>query len=218
MLNRSSERADLALAGVRAVAKAHDKAEYNISLVPCDLQDFQSVRTAAAALRNQYNIGIDVLCNNAAYHNEPSIDGSAGADEGHGSHLGHFLLTLRLLSSTVGCCLVIITSAVIYLAMNMLSFVALARIDAATFSIVAQMKIFTTAIFAVLVAVSHGGRRPVLQAVEQRDERLELRALGVTLHLHESLGPHRERAAEHADVRGAYRLVDRLLPVLRHLG
>ena len=93
MLNRSSERADLALAGVRAVAKAHDKAEYNISLVPCDLQDFQSVRTAAAALRNQCNIGIDVLCNNAAHHNEPSIDGSAGADEGHGSHLGHFLLT-----------------------------------------------------------------------------------------------------------------------------
>ena len=37
--------------------------------------------------------------------------------------------------------------AVIYLAMNMLSFVALARIDAATFSIVAQLKVLTTAAF-----------------------------------------------------------------------
>ena len=39
--------------------------------------------------------------------------------------------------------------AVIYLAMNLLSFVALARIDAATFSIAAQLKVLTTAAFSV---------------------------------------------------------------------
>ena len=39
--------------------------------------------------------------------------------------------------------------AIIYLAMNLLSFVALARIDAATFSIAAQLKVLTTAAFSV---------------------------------------------------------------------
>lgn len=41
--------------------------------------------------------------------------------------------------------------AVIYLVMNILGFIALGHLDASTFSIVAQMKVFTTAIFSVLV-------------------------------------------------------------------
>jgi drug/metabolite transporter (DMT)-like permease len=41
--------------------------------------------------------------------------------------------------------------AVIYLIMNILGFVALAHIDAATFSIVAQLKVFSTAMFSVTV-------------------------------------------------------------------
>merc|ERR1719460_1090554 len=41
--------------------------------------------------------------------------------------------------------------AVIYLVMNILGFVALGHLDASTFSIVAQMKVFTTAIFSVLI-------------------------------------------------------------------
>jgi UDP-sugar transporter A1/2/3 len=41
--------------------------------------------------------------------------------------------------------------AAIYLIMNILGFLALAHLDAATFSIVAQMKIFTTAFFSVLI-------------------------------------------------------------------
>lgn len=41
--------------------------------------------------------------------------------------------------------------AVIYLVMNILGFVALGHIDAATFSIIAQMKVFTTATFSVLM-------------------------------------------------------------------
>jgi len=41
--------------------------------------------------------------------------------------------------------------AAIYLIMNILGFVALQNLDASTFSIVAQMKVFTTAIFSVLI-------------------------------------------------------------------
>lgn len=41
--------------------------------------------------------------------------------------------------------------SVIYLVMNILGFVALGHIDAATFSIIAQMKVFTTATFSVLM-------------------------------------------------------------------
>jgi len=41
--------------------------------------------------------------------------------------------------------------AAIYLVMNILGFVALGHLDAATFSVVAQMKVFTTAIFSVLI-------------------------------------------------------------------
>ena len=45
--------------------------------------------------------------------------------------------------------------AVIYLVMNTLGFVALGHLDASTFSIVAQMKVFTTAIFSVLILQKH---------------------------------------------------------------
>ena len=41
--------------------------------------------------------------------------------------------------------------AVIYLVMNILGFLALGHLDASTFSIVAQMKVFTTATFSVLI-------------------------------------------------------------------
>ena len=41
--------------------------------------------------------------------------------------------------------------ACVYLVMNILGFVALGHLDASTFSIVAQMKVFTTAIFSVLI-------------------------------------------------------------------
>jgi len=41
--------------------------------------------------------------------------------------------------------------AAIYLIMNILGFLALTHIDAATFSIIAQMKVFTTAVFSVIV-------------------------------------------------------------------
>ena len=97
MLNRSSKRADDALAEVRRVAKKNKKDAQNIALVPCDLQDFQSVRTAAAALHHKCKDGIDVLCNNSgvvALPNVPTTDGFAG--EIQANHLGHFLLTAEV--------------------------------------------------------------------------------------------------------------------------
>ena len=97
MLNRPSKRADDALAEVRRVAKKYKKDGQNISLVPCDLQEFQSVRTAAAALHHKCKSGIDVLCNNSgvvALPNVPTTDGFAG--EIQANHLGHFLLTAEV--------------------------------------------------------------------------------------------------------------------------
>jgi|EP00900_Chrysochromulina_parva_P028145 solute carrier family 35 (UDP-sugar transporter), member A1/2/3 len=44
-----------------------------------------------------------------------------------------------------------IVPAVTYLVMNILGFMALQHLDASTFSIIAQMKVFTTAVFSVLI-------------------------------------------------------------------
>ena len=97
MLNRPSKRADDALEEVRKVAKAHKHGAQNIALVLCDLQEFQSVRTAAAALHHKCKDGIDVLCNNSgvvALPNFLTTDGFAG--EIQANHLGHFLLTAEV--------------------------------------------------------------------------------------------------------------------------
>jgi len=75
--------------------------------------------------------------------------------------------------------LVMAVPAAIYLVMNILGFVALAHIDAATFSIVSQMKVFSTAIFSVLVL----GRR--LAARKWRA--LVTLTLGVMLISHEGM-------------------------------
>merc|ERR1712167_269158 len=44
-----------------------------------------------------------------------------------------------------------VVPAVTYLVMNIMGFVALQHLDASTFSIIAQMKVFTTAVFSVLI-------------------------------------------------------------------
>ena len=71
--------------------------------------------------------------------------------------------------------------AVIYLVMNILGFVALGHLDAATFSIVAQMKVFTTAIFSVMIL----GR----QLRPRKWRALGLLVLGVLLISNEALPP-----------------------------
>ncbi|MGI3169631.1 SDR family NAD(P)-dependent oxidoreductase [Pseudooceanicola sp. C21-150M6] len=86
MLNRPSDRADRALAEIRAIGAAE--------LVPCDLTDFASVRAAGAALRALLDgIGLDVLVNNAGLMGLPDRATKDGYDiQMQANHLGHFLL------------------------------------------------------------------------------------------------------------------------------
>jgi NAD(P)-dependent dehydrogenase (short-subunit alcohol dehydrogenase family) len=63
-LNRPSERADLALKDLQAAGQYGGRAIG----VECDLLDFSSVRSAAAAVLEEPAVqqhGLDVLCNNA---------------------------------------------------------------------------------------------------------------------------------------------------------
>jgi len=91
MLNRPSKRAEEALAKVQTVATAP------VSLIPCDLQDFASVKAAAAALKALCKDGIDVLCNNAGIMCVPNAPTKDGYNvEIQSNHLSHFLLTAEV--------------------------------------------------------------------------------------------------------------------------
>ena len=79
--------------------------------------------------------------------------------------------------------------AVIYLVMNILGFVALGHLDASTFSIIAQMKVFTTAIFSVLILQRHLAMR--------KWRALTTLTLGVILISNEAL-PRRDQNASNA--------------------
>ncbi|MCB9678046.1 MAG: SDR family NAD(P)-dependent oxidoreductase [Alphaproteobacteria bacterium] len=86
MLNRTSPRAEAALARVQARGDA--------SWVPCDLQRFDAVREAAAQLRATVPDGLDVLCNNAGVMGLPDEATPDGFDvQMQANHLSHFLLT-----------------------------------------------------------------------------------------------------------------------------
>lgn len=80
--------------------------------------------------------------------------------------------------------------ALIYLVMNLLGFVALGHIDASTFSIVSQMKVFTTATFSVCML----GRR----LAPRRWRALLSLTLGVVLISSETSPSHAVGAASHA--------------------
>jgi len=83
--------------------------------------------------------------------------------------------------------------AVVYLVMNILGFVALGNIDAATFSIIAQMKVFTTATFSVLM---------LNRALAPRKWRaLTTLVIGVVLISHESMPKSRSAVASEAHER-----------------
>jgi len=87
MINRPSARAETAL---RQLQDAGAKA----SLIECDLQSFDSVRSAGARLRAGYPGGIDALCNNAGVMGLPDTATGDGFDvQMQPNHLSHFLLT-----------------------------------------------------------------------------------------------------------------------------
>jgi len=62
MLNRPSDRATAAQEAVQAEVPPDGKTV--VETIPCDLQDFESVKSAAATIKKKYK-KLDVLCNNA---------------------------------------------------------------------------------------------------------------------------------------------------------
>jgi NAD(P)-dependent dehydrogenase (short-subunit alcohol dehydrogenase family) len=87
MLNRPSERAQAALSALT-------NRNIDAVFVPCDLQSFASVRSAAAKLAETCPGGIDVLCNNAGVMGLPDVATGDGFDvQMQSNHLSHFLLT-----------------------------------------------------------------------------------------------------------------------------
>jgi short-subunit dehydrogenase len=63
LLNRTSARADAAEREIKQLLSAGRHSTV-VETVPCDLQDFQSVKEAAALIKSKCE-AVDVLCNNA---------------------------------------------------------------------------------------------------------------------------------------------------------
>lgn len=90
---------DIVLA-CRSVAKAqaaatelHRHVQTKVDVVPLDLSDLSSVRTAAAEIRAKFN-KVDALINNAGIMQTPKLKTADGFEMQLGTnHLGHFLLS-----------------------------------------------------------------------------------------------------------------------------
>lgn len=93
VLNRASERSEASFAELTA---ANPEAE--LHNVECDLQSFESVRSAASAVGELCPDGLDVLCNNAGVMALGDIATVDGFDvQMQTNHLSHFLLTATLM-------------------------------------------------------------------------------------------------------------------------
>ena len=94
LLNRPSQRAEAALAAVRAVATAGCV----VTHVDCDLAEFNAVRRAAAQVAAETkDSGLDCLCNNAGVMALKDVATGDGYDiQMQTNHLSHFLLTKEL--------------------------------------------------------------------------------------------------------------------------
>jgi NAD(P)-dependent dehydrogenase (short-subunit alcohol dehydrogenase family) len=94
LLNRHSERATQAQSKVQAQLPADSKAV--VETIPCDLQDFASVRAAAKAIQAKCD-NLDVLCNNAGVMAFEDLATKDGYDvQMQTNHLSHFLLAKEL--------------------------------------------------------------------------------------------------------------------------
>jgi NAD(P)-dependent dehydrogenase (short-subunit alcohol dehydrogenase family) len=95
MLNRSSERSDSAQQKLQDIA-TESKSTSSIDSIPCDLQDFTSVRSAIDTIKSKYD-SIDVLCNNGGVMALEDVATKDGYDvQMQTNHLSHFLLTKEL--------------------------------------------------------------------------------------------------------------------------
>jgi NAD(P)-dependent dehydrogenase (short-subunit alcohol dehydrogenase family) len=94
LLNRPSERATKTEEELKAFIV--DGSKTTVETIPCDLQDFSSVRAAAEKIKADHE-AIDVLCNNAgvmALEDKATKDGYDVQMETN--HLSHFILTKEL--------------------------------------------------------------------------------------------------------------------------
>ncbi len=95
LLNRLSSKADNALEELQSKLPSAE-----LIPVECDLQNFASVRTAAAKVRSLCPEGLDVLCNNAGVMALEDAATPDGYDiQMQTNHLSHFLLTKELFST-----------------------------------------------------------------------------------------------------------------------
>jgi len=91
MLCRSKVR------GEEALLELSSKKERDIQLMLCDLGSMENIRTFTDEYKKQYN-HLEVLVNNAGVISLDRRETSDGLEEQFGvNHIGHFLLTLRLL-------------------------------------------------------------------------------------------------------------------------
>jgi NAD(P)-dependent dehydrogenase (short-subunit alcohol dehydrogenase family) len=94
MLNRPSERATAAEAQVKECIPVGKTT--TVETIACDLQDFESVKAAANAIKAKYE-ALDVLCNNAGIMAFDDVATKDGYDvQMQTNHLSHFLLTKEL--------------------------------------------------------------------------------------------------------------------------
>jgi NAD(P)-dependent dehydrogenase (short-subunit alcohol dehydrogenase family) len=95
LLNRLSERATRAESELKAHSIQHGS-NTNVETIPCDLQDFASVKAAAEQIKAKYE-AIDVLCNNGGVMALEDKATKDGYDiQMQTNHLSHFLLTKEL--------------------------------------------------------------------------------------------------------------------------
>ncbi len=110
LLNRPSDRAEQAERSLKQeletteisnsktqTSNSNSKTKTNIETIPCDLQNFNSVKKAASTIASKYD-AVDVLCNNAgvmALEDRATVDGYDVQMQTN--HLSHFLLTKELL-------------------------------------------------------------------------------------------------------------------------
>mmetsp|Transcript_15124 Transcript_15124/g.42054 ORF Transcript_15124/g.42054 Transcript_15124/m.42054 type:complete len:334 (-) Transcript_15124:453-1454(-) len=92
LLNRPSKRAEESLSRLQKAVP-----DGNFVPVDCDLQDFDSVRNAAKAIRDKGYKSLYCLCNNAGIMATPDKITKDGYDnQMQTNHLSHFLLTAEL--------------------------------------------------------------------------------------------------------------------------
>lgn len=93
MLNRPSARSEKALKDITGLYP-----DALIHAVDCDLQSFDSVRSACKVVAELCSDGIDVLCNNAGIMAFEDLATQDGFDvQMQTNHLSHFLLTAELM-------------------------------------------------------------------------------------------------------------------------